>query len=276
MSNPTNWPIVTDADAYFRHNEKRLLHEQRRPIVGHGNIVGAGISPEANEVDDWDDDVCATNGYFRSAQGIPNAPASYSFNPEGYYWLGHVVSGGTEGYQRLQLMGVNYDEDEPPYPDIVATRQWRTSKGVRHYSAWRGEANRPVTRNEISYVGTGGSEYIPGFQFDEDGPFGSMYCPGSSTVWYVHIAITVSNTSDTLRSARFWPSINGGLSIPEHGDYGYWQHDGPGDPGHATTQTASRSWFITPPAGSNTLGFGILATTGLAVDELDLYAFQVQ
>jgi hypothetical protein len=93
MTNPANWPIVTDADAYFRQNEKRLLHEQRRPVVGHGNIVGPGIAPKASQLDDWNDDVAATNGYFWAWNLTPNGPPPIEAeeDAESYVWLCHSV-----------------------------------------------------------------------------------------------------------------------------------------------------------------------------------------
>lgn len=289
MSNPTNWPIVTDADTYLRHQEKRVLSEQRRPIVGHGNILGPGFAPNASEIDDWNDDAAATNGYFWTPQGASNAPATNLNAPYGdgvdpspdSLWLGQTISRGDVGYQSARLLSNVFDADEPAWPEIEVHRQWKTvASGMRAYGPWRGNPIRPVRLYDISYVGTGSTDLV-GFLGDPDLPvFTDIYTPGEDGVWMVHIAITVANTSDstTTRSCRFWPALDGSAAAPDInvGDYGWWQHDGSGTAGFSETETAARSFFIYPTAGSHTIQIALLATSGLTVPQVDLYAFQVQ
>lgn len=291
MSNPSNWPIAGDAETYFRHQEKRLLSEQRRPIVGHGNIVGPGIAPNASEVDDWNDDAAATNGYFWTPQGAPNAPADNPSPPYGdgidpypdlSFWLGHTVSMGIVGHQTLRLMSNSFDEDAPFYPDIEVHREWKTvASGKRAYGPWRGNANRPLRMVEVEYVGTGSAQAV-GFDVDPDAPVGyagGFYVPDFHTTWFFHIALTILNTSDALgtQSVSFWPTLNG-LSLPasEEGDPGWWQHDGAGAGSFSERKTASRSWILHPQAGINTVQIAVNATAGLTIPWLDLYGFQIQ
>lgn len=280
MSNPTNWPIVTDAESYFRHNEKRLLHEQRRPVVGHGNIIGPGISPNANQVDDWNDDVCATNGYFWSEFEAPNAPNGFP-PPEGFgipvrqdgVWLGHVVSMGDRGYQTVRLMPVQNEwyldnDPEDPGPEIILDRTWWVMESGRVYTKWRwGAPNQPVkvydTTGPVTAL-TGSNTYHggqddPGYEENTD-----LYIPSVNSIFLCTATVEIVNTVDTAgsyRELRFWPSL-----FHDHTPIklGKWSHYGRGDVGFSETETATFTTHL-PHGGTPLANSGLFVTPQLGV-----------
>lgn len=284
MSNPTNWPIVTDAETYFRHQEKRVLHEQRRPIVGHGNIVGPGISPLASEVDDWNDDVCRTNGYFWSAYDAPNAPpptleGPYEDVETTNYWVGHVVSRGDEGYQSLRLL--NSDGGSSPFPEVSVVRQWNTSSdgGLTKWGAWTNTSTQPWWDSEMLISAQALTTTLHCFV-----PF---YAASEYSQALVTITVTVDNNVDTagvLREFIFWPSWNDALGAtpPLSGAFGHWSHYGRGDVGFSETTTVSKTWIMELPfpeiVGDNVLRAAVRGIAGAPIDieQIDIHATQVR
>lgn len=276
MTNPTNWPIVTDGETYLRHQEKRLLHEQRRPIVGHGNIVGAGISPEANEVDDWNDDVCATNGYFWSEYEAGNAPIGFPV-PEGQgipvhtdgKWLGHVISMGTHGYQTVRLMPAQNDwylanDPEDEGPEVVLSRGWFVRAGQRAYTPWRwGSPNQPVksydTAGPITAL-TSANTYHGG-QDDNGYEENSQIYLSRLGIYLCTATIEIINTSDTSRRVEFWPALD-----PTHTPIkrGKWGHFGRGAGAFSETNTATFTTHL-PHGGTPLPSVGVFVTPLLGV-----------
>lgn len=297
MSNPTNWPIVDDGETYFRHNEKRVLHEQRRPIVGHGNIVGPGISEHANEVDDWNSDVAATNGYFWSYWTTPNSPVENTippftaFDPEDLLWVGQSMSIGQVGWQQIRLMDVLYDgtEDLPRLPEFEARRQWKTMRsGQRVYGPWRGLPQQPIRASNFDFpVGTGASTYVEGLNLSAPPAFSppvnsELYAAGDATVFQCTISIHLLNTIDTLGGNRqlvYWPVLDGSAAGPAEmsGDFGFWSHEGAGRAGFSENVTTSRTWFLFPTAGVHAVGMRLLAQgSAIQVARADMYCHQIQ
>lgn len=291
MTNPTNWPIVTDAEGYFRSNEKRLLHEQRRPIVGHGNIVGPGIAPQAGQVDDWNDDVCSTNGYFWSEFDAGNAPDG--FPPGGNVpvsssgkWLGHVVSMGDHGYQTIRLMPVQnewYLEDDPEDegPEIILNRTWYVLAGIRSYTPWRwGSPGQPVrVYDEAGPITalTSGNTYHGG-QNDMGYEENSQIYLSRSSIYLATATVTIQNTVDTAgsyRELRFWPTLEP-IATPPY--FGIWSHYGRGDAGYDQTQTVTYTAHL-PHGGQPFVTFGGFVTPRLGVRavgaNIQIASFQV-
>lgn len=125
MASPTNWPHPdNDPELYMRHQEKRIMAEQRRPIVRKASdILGPGFGPLATELSDWNSDEAAFNGYFWSAASTTsNAPDTTSV------WMGICVSNGLFGWQ--QVLAV-----DPAFP-VYVTRTWALVAGVRVYEVW--------------------------------------------------------------------------------------------------------------------------------------------
>lgn len=125
MTSPTNWPHPDqDPELYLRHTEKRILKEQRRPIVRKGSdILGPGFAPYATEISDWNANAATFNGYFWSAGDATNAPDDIGSSE---MWLGWSVSQGTRGIQRAY---------NPALMDGW-TRSWEVISGVRTYLPW--------------------------------------------------------------------------------------------------------------------------------------------
>lgn len=125
MTSPNNWPQPDqDPELYFRHQEKRILSEQRRPIVRKAaDILGPGFAPYATQIDDWNADAAAFNGYFWSVGNADNAPEDIG---AGETWLGWSISQGQTGVQRVY---------NPAVLDGW-TRSWEVMSGVRVYGNW--------------------------------------------------------------------------------------------------------------------------------------------
>lgn len=128
MSSPNNWPQPDkDPELWMRHMEKRVLNEQRRPIVRKGSdLLGPGFAPFATQITDWSADETAFNGYFWSVGNATNAPANIGFTG---VWMGWTVSNGSTGMETVWDLAtmVRYE------------RTWTLVTGVRSYTAWATE-----------------------------------------------------------------------------------------------------------------------------------------
>ena len=104
-----DWPIAQDADGYFRAQEKRMMHQERRPApVSASDLLGPGFSQRAIELIDWNDEVATYNGYFYTLPGALHTP-----DPE-YRWAGVVVAMDDSTGMQLVWQGEPPVEERPP------------------------------------------------------------------------------------------------------------------------------------------------------------------
>jgi hypothetical protein len=291
MSNPTNWPIVTDGENYLRHNEKRLLHEQRRPIVGHGNIVGPGISRHANQIDDFNDDVAATNGFYWAWNGTPNCPPGIAGeDEESYVWLVNVISRSDDDPQG-PLSGTQYARSNLRFSEEVnefgleVCRTWifDPDAGVRVYGPWQVgrmpsvgmSVDETVTATTTATWYGGAPVDSP---FDVPQPSNFIYVPSTETLAFVTVTISLQWTNDTagvFRRVIFWPTFDGSLASPHaaSGEVGQWSHHGQGTVGFVEVYTVTRSWWLFPPTeGFLSTGVVIRAPEGnVALTSINSY-----
>lgn len=90
MGTPTNWSHPEDLSTWMRHQEKRVMHESRRPQISQASdLLGPGFGPQATYLSDWNAEEARFNGFFYSDGDATNAPTS---DPE--VWLGLVISSG--------------------------------------------------------------------------------------------------------------------------------------------------------------------------------------
>lgn len=87
MGGATNHPVVTTAEGWFRAQEKRTLHEERRPRITHArDLMGPGLAPQAVEVRDWNAEETTFNGFFYSEPGALHSPDPTAD------WIGMVIA----------------------------------------------------------------------------------------------------------------------------------------------------------------------------------------
>lgn len=147
MSN--NYPIVTDADGYFRQNEKRLMHEERRPMVKTASdILGPGIAPYAVLIDHWNADEATFNGVFWTEPGDTGAPDLT------HWWVGKTEA-SEDGFGIQQVMTFH---DSLLFPPITRRRQfYDPGNGNITYSNWVSQHHVAIGDSVSSQGDAGGA-----------------------------------------------------------------------------------------------------------------------
>lgn len=292
MPNPTNWPIITDAETYFRQNEKQALHEQRRPTAGNGSsVLGPGFAPNASEITDWNSDEATFNGYFWATVEAANGPARTGTDlDEDSIWIGHSVSTGTGGIQIARthfVPGLSATQVTGP---VEVSRRWvfDESVGLRFYTPWaHGAPQQVAMTTDANVTATSPAAWWngapPDSPFDVPQATNVLYIPSTSTLIHVTVCLTIDNSNDTLnlyREVRFWPTFDGSVTAPHaaSGAEGRWSHYGRGTAGWNETETVSRSWWLYPPnAGALSPGVVVFAPSGdKGVAQIDSYWHMVQ
>src|SRR5262245_55571783 len=118
-------------DDWMRHIEKRLMHEERRPIPASAqSVVGPGISTYSRLVEDWNSDGPVVNGFFYSeANSVQNSPDNTKD------WIG-LVEANPIG-QGVQRVWQYVDGSDNPVVAVGYTRTFATNAdGSRTYTAW--------------------------------------------------------------------------------------------------------------------------------------------
>lgn len=124
-----NWRPQVDALGWQQNLEKRLMNEERRPVISSASdLLGPGAAPFAVETNDWNDEACTFVGVFYS---LPNEVQNSPDNTRG--WIGETfgVEDGT-GFQRLTL----YDPIGPAPGFEKYERRFVTASGTVLYAAW--------------------------------------------------------------------------------------------------------------------------------------------
>lgn len=121
-------PIHT-AEDWMRHQERLHAQEARRRIPQDAtDLLGPGFGPTATEVDDWNQDETAFNGFFWSRVGALHSPDGE------HEWVGICVA-EDDGEVGVQTVWSVRDGD-PPREYV---RRWSTAGDLsRTYTLWRG------------------------------------------------------------------------------------------------------------------------------------------
>lgn len=130
MGGANGWRFVDSSDDYFRQNEKRLLHEERRPrITSASDLLGPGAGPHAVQIQDWNMDEATFNGlFFSAANRVINSPDNAA------YWMGQTM-GTEDGYGLQTLFEYRTAGINDPIRRFV--RRFATPGGsIRLYSDW--------------------------------------------------------------------------------------------------------------------------------------------
>jgi microcystin-dependent protein len=121
-----NWRTVESGEDWMRSTEKRLLNEERRPLVSHASdIMGPSLGPYAVPITDWNQAETGFNGIVYSEPGGLNSPNAAEA------WIGAVYaqSNGT-GLQTAW----NYRSAGAP---SLWVRSFSLPGGTRAYSPWQ-------------------------------------------------------------------------------------------------------------------------------------------
>lgn len=124
-----DWPQATDAEQMFRQNEKRMLRQERRPVIQQASdLMGPGVASFAVEVPSWRSPEAAFNGWFWTP------PSTNSDAPDTtHYWIGQTTA-TQDGFGIQRAMTFH---DEGSWPPRVAWRQFVNISGVNvNYSTW--------------------------------------------------------------------------------------------------------------------------------------------
>jgi hypothetical protein len=142
MAVNNSWRQIRTMDDWMRDMEKRLIHEERRPIPRSAyEVVGRGFTPYANQVTDWNSEGPTINGFFYSdADKIINSPDDTD------NWVGIVEATPIgQGVQRVWKYVDSSDTDgdgvidtwTPVADPTLYTRSFITNAdGTRTYTAW--------------------------------------------------------------------------------------------------------------------------------------------
>lgn len=125
---PNGHRIIQGMDDWMRSTEKRLSHEERRPVIRRASdLLGPGFTgPYATEVTDWNAEEARYNGFFYSDVGADNSP------DETKVWIGTCVA--TRLGHGLQQVWSHEDAADP----VQYVRTWHAhddSPAVQ-YGAW--------------------------------------------------------------------------------------------------------------------------------------------
>lgn len=130
MGGQNSWRTNITFDDWMRDMEKRILSEERRPVVkSASDLMGPGFGPYAVETDDWNSDETTFNGMFYSNPGAQNSPDQTK------HWIG--VTEGTADGNGYELIRV-YDPVTLAATGDSYVRFFYTppATGQRQYSAW--------------------------------------------------------------------------------------------------------------------------------------------
>ena len=128
MATPKDWRITETAEDWMRGQEKRTMHEERRPQIGRASdILGPGIAPNAVEITDWSGPETQFNGFYFSR------PGTGLHSPDDtQWWMGETVA-QVDGYGVQSV----WDYRGSSSPMTVYTRRFSTvGAGTRIFSPW--------------------------------------------------------------------------------------------------------------------------------------------
>lgn len=137
-----NWPVAQTQADWMRQQEKRVLHQERRPSAASASdLLGPGFGPTAVELVDWNSDEAAFNGFFWSGPGAINSP-----DPNAY-WLGTIIS-------QDQLFGVQQIVERTGTRKYIRRFSGLGGSTVRSYTPWQStSANVTGAWSAIATVG---------------------------------------------------------------------------------------------------------------------------
>jgi hypothetical protein len=139
MGGQNSWRTAITGEDWMRGQEKRILHEERRPQIRvASDVLGPGIAPYCVRLEDWSADETYFNGFWYSEPGAFNSPDSSR------YWIGSSLS--TEAGFGIQRASEYYGPTtDVLWPRPVYVRKFATlvPDDPRTWSLWRLEDGTP-------------------------------------------------------------------------------------------------------------------------------------
>ena len=132
MGGSNGWPANITFKDWMRDIEKRVLNEERRPIIrAAADLMGPGAGPYAIETTDWNADETTFNGWFYSRPGALNSPDS------ALYWIGTTegIADGN-GYELVRQYDPATGEDVTG-DSYVRFFYTLPATGQRQYTDWK-------------------------------------------------------------------------------------------------------------------------------------------
>lgn len=246
MATPKNWRIPTQAEDWFGNQEKRMMHEERRPRVHKASdLLGPGIAPNAVRINDWNGEETFFNGFYYSGPGSMHSP------DDSQWWIGESLS-ELDGYGIQKVW--NYRLGGQP---TLMVRTFTLQADTRLFSPWQAlEAGSSDVPGDEWFIGS----LDPDPALGEVGDFylksdGNYYEKTSETAW-------------THRGSLRGPQ---GIQGPkgDQGDVGPQGPEGPMGPQGATgpegpegpTGPEGPEGPQGPPGPANSLSIGTVTTS---------------
>jgi hypothetical protein len=127
-----NWPVAVTGQDWVHQTEKRISHEERRPLVRRAaDLLGPGLGPRCIRIVDWNADETAFNGFFYSEPGSLNSPDT------DVYWMGQVIC-NDDGFGIQQVWEYRYADPDTNVSPIqhYIRRSYNVGTGTRQFSPW--------------------------------------------------------------------------------------------------------------------------------------------
>jgi hypothetical protein len=126
MGGATNWREVQTGEDWMRSQEKRMLHEERRPQIKHASdLMGPAMGPYAVRISDWNQAETEFNGLVWSEPGALNTPNGAE------WWIGQVIA--QQGGFGVQTAW-NY---RTPGTPALWVRTFSLTGGTRSFTPWQ-------------------------------------------------------------------------------------------------------------------------------------------
>lgn len=149
MGGANNYPTTTDGEGYFRETEKRIAHQERRPMVKRASdLLGPGIAPYAVQIAHWNADEATFNGTFWTAPGDTGAPDLT------HWWIGQTEA-SSDGFGIQQVLTFH---DSAVFPPLTYRRQFFDPGNSNiTYSQWVSQHHIAIGDSVTSQGDAGGA-----------------------------------------------------------------------------------------------------------------------
>lgn len=126
MGGSTAYRIPQNLDDWMRRVEKRLLRQERRPVINHASdLMGPGLAPRAVMIRDWNSTETTFNGMWFSPPGSLNTPDTNQ------YWTGITIA--SDGGYGMQIV---WNYRDVAWPATQYIRKFYKQGTTRGYSSW--------------------------------------------------------------------------------------------------------------------------------------------
>lgn len=120
MGGPSGHRAIETADDWLRSAEKRMLREERRPLIRRASdLMGPSLGPYTQQVMDWNGVQSSYNGMLYSPVGALNSPDI------DYPWIGlNLVTAEGQGMQHVWAYDTTLSSVSLEYHRLMGNRLW--------------------------------------------------------------------------------------------------------------------------------------------------------